>query len=54
MALDGRFYTACEFCNFYGDRYTVDALWFYHDGKGIENEYMLDNARQEFAYLMSA
>ena len=54
MALDGSFYTASEFCNFYDDKYTVDCLWFWENGNGIENEYMLDNARQEFAYLMNA
>ena len=26
-ALDGNFYTASEFCHFYGDKYTVDALF---------------------------
>ena len=54
MALDGSFYTASEFCNFYDDKYTVDCLWFWENGNGSENEYMLDNARQEFAYLMNA
>ena len=54
MALDGSFYTASEFCNFYRDKYMVDALWFWENGYGIENDYMLDNARKEFAYLMNA
>ena len=54
MALDGSFYTASEFCNFYEDKYTVDCLWFWENGNGIENDCMLDNARQEFAYLMNA
>ena len=54
MALDGSFYTASEFCDFYRDKYMVDALWFWENGNGIENDYMLDNARQEFAYLMNA
>ena len=54
MALDGSFYTASEFCNFYDDKYTVDCLWFWENGNGIENDCMLDNARQEFAYLMNA
>ena len=54
MALDGSFNTASEFCNFYRDTYMVDASWFWENGNGIENVYMLDNARQEFAYLMNA
>ena len=54
MALDGSFYMASEFCNFYEDKYTVDCLWFWENGNGIENGCMLDNARQEFAYLMNA
>ena len=31
MELDGSFYTASEFCNFYRDKYVVDALiiWFW-------------------------
>ena len=43
MALDGSFYTASEFCHFYRDVYLVDALWFWENGNGIENDYMLDN-----------
>ena len=54
MALDDGFCTASEFCNFYRDKYMVDVLWFWENGNGIENDYMLDNARQEFAYLMDA
>ena len=54
MALDGSFYTASEFCNFYEDKYPVDCFWFWEKGNGIEYDYMLDNARQEFAYLMNA
>ena len=54
MALDGSFYTASEFCNFYEDKYTVGILWSWENGNGIENDYMLDHARQEFAYLMHA
>ena len=54
MALDGSFYTASEFCDFYRDKYMVDALWFWENGYGIENDYMLDNARQQFAYFMNA
>ena len=54
-ALDGFLYTASEFCNFYDDKYTVDCLWFWgEDCNGIENDYMLDNARQAFAYFMNA
>ena len=54
MALDGSLYTASEFCDFYRDKYMVDALWFWENGYGIENDCMLGNARQEFAYLMNA
>ena len=54
MALDGKLYTACKFGNFYGDTYTVDALWSWENSNGIENYYMLDHARHEFAYLMNA
>ena len=34
----------------------ADALWFWENANGIENGYMLDNARQEltFAYFMNA
>jgi hypothetical protein len=32
----------------------VDTLWFWENGIGIEDDYMLDHARNEFAYLMNA
>ena len=51
-ALDGNFYTASEFCSFYRDKYTVETLWYGQFGNGIENEYMLEHAQHEFAYLM--
>ena len=51
-ALDGNFYTASEFCSFYRDKYTVETLWHGQFGNGIENEYMLEHAQHEFAYLM--
>ena len=51
-ALDGIFYTASEFCSFYRDKYTVETLWHGQFGNGIENEYMLEHAQHEFAYLM--
>ena len=53
-ALDGNFYTADEFCKYYRDKYTVETLWYYGHGNGIENDYMLDHARREFPYLMNA
>ena len=54
-ALDGNFYTASEFCSYYGDKYTVETLWYGQFGNGIENEYMkhmLEHAQHEFAHLM--
>ena len=53
-ALDGNFYTASEFCSYYGDKYTIETLciWYGQFGNGIENEAMLEHAQHEFAYLM--
>ena len=48
----GNFYTASEFCSYYGDKYTVETLWYGQFGNGIENDGMLEHAQHEFAYLM--
>ena len=44
-ALDGNFYTASEFCSYYGDKYTVETLRYRQFGNGIENGGMLEHAQ---------
>ena len=53
MALDGFYYTASEFCEFYGSEHEVRELWFGPHGNGLEDADMLHMARMQFNYLMN-